>query len=112
MCDIQLLTSKSKCLQVYIILICLIPFGSAPGQNAKLINPDFEQGEPGQIPGGWLIPRVLLEQGFSAVITANEPQSGKYCAEIIWPTDGTPSAPFANLMQSIDGFHRHEGTQA
>ena len=102
MCDIQLPTSESKCLPVYIILICLILFESASGQNARFINPDFEQGEPGQIPSGWLIPRVLLEQGFNAVITANEPQSGKYCAEIRWPTEGTPSAPFSNLMQSID----------
>jgi len=107
MCDIQLPTSKSKCLPVYIILICLISFASAPGQNARLINPDFEEGEPGQIPGGWLIPRVILEQGFSAVITSNDPQSGKYCVEIRWPTEGTPTAPFSNLMQSIDATAWH-----
>jgi hypothetical protein len=102
MCDVQILTSKSRSLLASITLICIIPFGSALGQDSWLINPDFEQGEPGQIPSGWLIPKMLLEQGFSAVITANEPQSGKYCAEIRWPTDNTPKNMFANLMQRID----------
>ena len=66
------------------------------------MNHDLEQGEPGQIPGGWLIPKVLADQGFSAVLTAKDPQSGKYCAEIRWPADGNATVPFSNLMQVID----------
>jgi hypothetical protein len=83
-------------------LIVLVWLGSAFGQNAQFINLDFEQGEPGQAPGGWMVPKMLADQGFTAVLTAQEPQSGKLCAEIRWPAGAAPNAPFANLMQSID----------
>jgi hypothetical protein len=66
------------------------------------VNPDFELGEPGQMPSGWMVPKMLADQGFTAVLTAEHPASGKLCVEIRWPTGATPNAPFANLMQLID----------
>lgn len=102
MCDLPLSASRSKHLVVSIALICLIPLGSALCQDGQFTNPDFEMGGHGQAPVGWFIPRVLAEQGFTAVLSAKEPQSGNLCVEICWPTDATVRAPFANLMQSVD----------
>jgi C-terminal processing protease CtpA/Prc len=67
-----------------------------------LDNPDFERGEPGEVPPGWFVPRLLADQGFSAAVSTNQPHQGRRCAEIRWPKDRQPSADFANLMQRID----------
>ncbi len=91
--------SEHRVVPVLIVLACL---GPAFGQDASFTNPNFEDGQAGQMPGGWVVPKMLADQGFTAILTDNEPQSGKLCAEIRWPTGGTPKAPFANLMQSID----------
>ena len=78
---------------------------SSPTQRvatAGLDNPDFERGEPGAVPPGWFVPKLLADQGFSATVTTNQPNQGRRCAEIRWPKDRQPSADFANLMQRID----------
>jgi hypothetical protein len=49
-----------------------------------------------------MVPKMLADQGFAAVLTEDEPRSGKLCAEIRWPAGATPKAPFANLLQWID----------
>ncbi len=89
-------------LSASIILALLVSADSARGQGGQFANPDFETGEPGQAPAGWFVPKMLADQGFTAVLTAGQPQSGKLCVEIRWPTGATPNAPFANMMQSID----------
>jgi len=95
---------KSRFVCVLTVLVCL---GSARGQITQFVNPDFEVGEPGQMPGGWMIPKMLADQGFTAVLAAERPASGKYCVEIRWPAGATPNAPFANLMQSVDATPWH-----
>ena len=65
-------------------------------------NLDFETGKAGEAPKGWFIPPGLAYEGFQAALTTNQPRSGKFCAEIRWPTNQVPSQPVANLMQSID----------
>jgi C-terminal processing protease CtpA/Prc len=99
MVQLPVSTRGHTLVSLFIVIVCL---ESALGQDVGFKNPDFEEGEPGKTPSGWVVPKMLADQGFAAVLTAQEPQSGKLCAEIRWPTGATPKAPFANLMQSID----------
>jgi len=70
---------------------------------AGITNSDFELGTAGEPPPGWYVPKALKAQGFSAILTTNQPNHGNQCAEIRWPCDRKPSASqFANLMQSVD----------
>ena len=71
-------------------------------ETAGLDNLDFERGEPGEVPPGCFVPKLLADQGFSATVTTNQPNQGRRCVEIRWPKDRQPSADFANLMQRID----------
>jgi len=100
--DLPTLTCRGKLVFALIVLVLLTHFEVALGQKNQFVNPDFEVGEPGQPPSGWFVPKMLADQGFTAVLTTEQPASGKYCVEIRWPSGATPSAPFANLMQSID----------
>lgn len=66
-------------------------------------NLDFESGSPGEPPPGWIVPKVLADQGFHATLTTNSPAHGKQCVEIRWPVDNKPAkSAFANLMQRVD----------
>lgn len=59
---------------------------------------DFETGKSGEVPQGW-----YEKPGFKAVLTAEQPHSGKLCAENSWPTNQIPSERnFANLTGGID----------
>lgn len=70
---------------------------------AGFTNLDFELGTPGDPPPGWSVPKAQAAEGFSAILTTNQPNHGKQCAEIRWPGDRTPPASrFANLMRSVD----------
>jgi hypothetical protein len=84
--DRVLLTSWLSCTQIV---------------SSGFVNLDFETGEAGETPKGWLA--AATEDGFRAVLTTSQPHSGTYCAEIRWPTNQVSSkGEFANLMQSID----------
>src|SRR5271157_617231 len=76
--------------------------GAAFGQNLQFANPDFEVGQPGETPSGWFVPKVIADEGFRAVLTTNQPASGKLCVELRWPTNGTAPGSFGNLMQQVD----------
>jgi uncharacterized protein len=70
---------------------------------AGFTNLGFELGTPDQAPLGWVVPKTLAAQGFTAILTTNYPKHGKRCAEIRWPTNTASMANgFANLMQVID----------
>ena len=102
MVRLSMLVPQSRFVSALIVLTLVVPLRFARGQDASFVNPDFEVGEAGQMPSGWMVPKMLADQGFTAVLTEKGPQSGKLCAEIRWPASATPSAPFANLMQSVD----------
>ena len=75
----------------------------AAANLASFTNLDFELGAPGELPPGWSVPKSLADQGFSAMLTTNQPNHGKQCAEIRWPGGRTgPTNLFANLSQRID----------
>jgi hypothetical protein len=60
-------------------------------------NPGFEQGQPGQAPDLWRVPKI---PGYQVLISDENPQSGKQCVTI---KRGTGQAgPFGNVMQGID----------
>jgi hypothetical protein len=60
-------------------------------------NPGFEQGQPGQAPDLWRVPKI---PGYQVLISDENPQSGKQCVTI---KRGTGEAgPFGNVMQGID----------
>jgi hypothetical protein len=61
------------------------------------VNPGFEQGQPGQAPDHWLVPKI---PGYHVLISDENPKSGKQCVTIKRGTE-TPG-PFGNVMQKID----------
>jgi len=102
---VHTLTSRprGKVLAASIIIAVLsVSAGSSVAQGPGFVNPDFEEGELGQTPKGWTVPKVLADAGFTAQATTDQPQSGRRCVEIRWPTGTTPPFPFANVSQAID----------
>jgi C-terminal processing protease CtpA/Prc len=93
---------------ILISLLCLCAARAAtppPDPSpAGLANPDFEQGAVGQPPPGWFVPKVLADEGFSAVLSGREPARGEQCVELRWPSKDRPAPknPFANLMQRLE----------
>ncbi len=84
-----------------ILCAFLLP-GSAEAAPEPLVNLDFEQGEPGEVPPGWLVPEGLEEHGYTARTVEEQPQGGKRCALIT--LEGTPQDPtaFGNLTRTFD----------
>ena len=79
-----------------LVTFCLACHAQRAGSNL-----DFEQGRPGDIPPGWFVPKMLLDAGYSAVITLEGCRSGA-CAVLTVPETRPPNT-FANLMNTIDG---------
>lgn len=68
--------SKSGRQWISIGLMFLVPFGFAMELSTQLENPDFEIG---QIPDGWVVPKALADQGFSAVLTDRQSRPDGFC---------------------------------
>jgi hypothetical protein len=60
-------------------------------------NSGFEQGQPGQAPDRWRVPKV---PGYHVLISDEDPKSGKQCVTI--KRDTEQAGPFGNVMQGID----------
>jgi hypothetical protein len=60
-------------------------------------NLDFEQGQPGQAPPHWVVPKV---SGYQVLVSDENPKSGKQCV-MIERTAEKPG-PFGNVIQGID----------
>jgi hypothetical protein len=60
-------------------------------------NSGFEQGQPGQAPENWLVPKV---PGYHVLVSDENPKSGKQCVTIKRGTE--KPGPFGNVMQKID----------
>jgi hypothetical protein len=61
------------------------------------VNLDFEQGQPGQAPDHWYVPKV---PGYHVFISDENPKSCKQCVTIKRGTENP--GPFGNVMQKID----------
>jgi hypothetical protein len=79
---------------VVIALVWTCPVAAAETVPA---NPGFEQGQPGQAPDRWLVPRI---PGYHVLISGEDPKSGKQCVTIKRGTERP--GPFGNVMQRID----------
>jgi C-terminal processing protease CtpA/Prc len=56
--------------------------GAAAAAEPGPINPDFEEGELGQVPPGWSLTKPSAAAGYTAEVTDDRPKSGKRCALI------------------------------
>jgi len=82
----------------------LLSFIIAPlfGQSLPLpYNLDFEIGEPGKLPKGWIVPSYAENLGYKAYVSTEEPFSGRYCLEL--SREGKYQEDiYGSVMQSID----------
>jgi C-terminal processing protease CtpA/Prc len=105
--DLLVATAEKRLMAASLLVGFCVLMSSALGQSTPFLNADFEEGELGQTPRGWSVPKFLADRGFTAVLTTDQPQSGKRCAEIRWPAGDTGGAPFANLTQRVDAAPWH-----
>jgi hypothetical protein len=82
------------------LAILLWACGAVFAQMAKgPVNLDFKEGEPGQVPKGWLNPTRTT--GFPAAATEQCSRPGARCAVLRSEPAASP-APFGNPMQALD----------
>jgi C-terminal processing protease CtpA/Prc len=102
-------TFCSHCLSIILICLVVIPTETRgaqlkpgrPAPNTSVLNPDFEQGSVGQVPEGWNSP--TSGGGYEAELLEENPKTGKRVARVRSnPATQDKTAPFGNLMQSID----------
>ena len=74
---------------------------AAPRLPAAPVNLDFEQGELGQMPAGWMMTAASERAGFGADLTDEQPYQGKTCAVVRGISYGKAPGT-ATLMQSFD----------
>ena len=65
-------------------------------------NPDFEEGELNGAPPGWTVPPAVTSAGYAAVITDDNPATGKRCVVLSNTTESPTSTSFGNVMQVFD----------
>jgi C-terminal processing protease CtpA/Prc len=84
------------------LLVCALAATAMGDPPATLLqNGGFEEGALGERPPGWVVPSECEAAGCKATIVEDQPHSGKRCARLEFP-GGTASAPFGNVLQSID----------
>ncbi|MBP7052315.1 MAG: transglutaminase domain-containing protein [Phycisphaerae bacterium] len=77
--------------------IALVWTSRVAAAEAVPANAGFEQGQPGQAPAQWLVPKI---PGFRVFVCDEDPKSGTQCLTIKPSAEG--SGPFGNVMQRID----------
>lgn len=72
-----------------------------PAIQTSLANPDFELGNVGQLPDGWISPTANI--GYPAEVVEENPKTGKRSALVrSVPGAQIEARAFGNLMQAID----------
>ena len=72
-----------------------------PAIQTSLANPDFELGNVGQLPDGWISPTANI--GYPAEVVEENPKTGKRAALVRSVAGAQIEArAFGNLMQTID----------
>jgi erythromycin esterase len=77
-------------------------FSTATFSQSGPVNLDFESGETGRAPSGWIVPPTLQQAGYSAELRREGCRSGTGCAVVLVPASPSSQA-FGNLMQQVDG---------
>ncbi len=76
--------------------------GEAPQKLKQPTNLDFEAGEPGQTPDGWVTARWMRGLGFESATTSNQPSSGTRSAMLSRPAGDYYGESAGSLTQRID----------
>jgi hypothetical protein len=79
------------------VVIALVWMSLAAAAETVPANLGFEEGQPGQAPDHWRVPRI---PGYHVLISSENPKSGKQCVTIKRGTE--KPGPFGNVMQGID----------
>jgi C-terminal processing protease CtpA/Prc len=66
------------------------------------INLDFEQGQPGEVPPGWFSPSFARENGYTAKIVTDKPESGKQAVLVTLEGERKDPKAFGNLLTFFD----------
>jgi hypothetical protein len=86
------------------LLIFIIFFSSLFSAQSQMhnqpFNLDFEIGVPGEFPFGWMMSKYATGKGYKAVVTAQEPMTGRYCLEL--SNDNKGANIQGDIIQSID----------
>lgn len=64
-------------------------------------NLDFEVGELGKLPKGWVVPSYADNLGYVAYLSDEEPKSGRFCLEL-YRAGTYKEDMYGSVMQSID----------
>ncbi|HEY3242013.1 MAG TPA: S41 family peptidase, partial [Phycisphaerae bacterium] len=80
------------------VCLSLLLVGPSILSGAPPANPDFEEGEVGQVPTGWFAP-LGARAGYRVELVEDSPRSGKRCVRIV--SEDQTTAPFGNVMQSF-----------
>jgi C-terminal processing protease CtpA/Prc len=74
---------------------------SATAAERGPVNLDLEEGELGEVPTGWILPKPSVDAGFKVQLTEDRPKSGKRCA-LVSRDAKDEVAGIGNLMQSFE----------
>jgi hypothetical protein len=69
---------------------------------ALTANLGFEQGQPGEVPTGWLNSSFARENGYTAKIVADRPESGRQAALVTLEGERKDPKAFGNLLTVFD----------
>lgn len=94
-----------KMKQLLIRLFVIICFSTLETFSQNFLphpyNLDFEIGEVGFLPKGWIVPSYAEKLGYKAYITGIEPKTGKQCLELSHEGEYIEDI-YGSVMQSID----------
>jgi hypothetical protein len=66
------------------------------------INLDFEQGQPGEVPPGWINSSAARNNGYTAKIVTDKPESGKQAVLVTLEGERKDPKSFGNLLTFFD----------
>lgn len=93
---------KFKVLAIVLAVILSLSFSRAESVQ-KLLHPynlDFEEGSPGTLPLGWVLPAYAVKKGYEAEVSTESPKSGNKCFLLRHFTDSLDV--LGSVMQTID----------
>ncbi|MGQ9818710.1 MAG: S41 family peptidase [Candidatus Kapaibacteriales bacterium] len=86
-----------------ILIIIFLNFFTSKGQLIlpHPYNLDFELGDIGSLPKGWIVPRYAEKIGYSAFLTDEQPKKGRLCLKLVFNGEYNEGI-YGSVMQSID----------
>ncbi len=100
--------TSAVCRAVVFLALALLPaalFSQAPQAPAPLPAPtnlDFEQGQPGEEPPGWHNSTYAKNNGYTAKIVSDKPESGRQAVLVALEGERKDANAFGNLLTFFD----------